>query len=75
MIDDTLCKVAFGQFIRRGREFQHLYQSQVAEQLGVSQQYYSKIESGHRNVDFVQALKICQILHLDLSDFIKEQMK
>lgn len=72
MIDDLDCRIAFGQFIQNGREKQRLYQTQVADLLGVSQPYYSQIEKGNRNVDFVFALKICDVLHLNINKFITQ---
>lgn len=71
MLDDKQCQLEFGKFIREGRESHHLYQSDVAHELEVSQQYYSQIENGTRNVDFVMALKICKTLNLDLNQFIR----
>lgn len=71
MLKDEACLVSFGKFVREGRDRQGLYQSQVAEQLNITQQNYSKIELGKMNVDFVTALRICEILHLDISDYIK----
>lgn len=71
MLDEHSAKIRFGNFIKEGREKQHLYQSQVAESVSISQQYYSQIENGARNVDLVLALKICESLHLKLNDFIK----
>lgn len=75
MLDDRQCQIDFGLFIKEGREKQHLYQSQVAELVEISQQYYSKIENGLRNVDLTLALKLCQVLKLNLSDFIKTHVQ
>ena len=73
--EDAAFQKDFGEYIRQGREKQKLFQSQVAESLGVTQQYYSHIEKGIRNVDLVLALKICQVLKLNLNDFIKTYVK
>jgi DNA-binding XRE family transcriptional regulator len=70
IIDNSECLIGFGEFIREGRERKHLYQSEVASQLGITQAYYSHIEQGKRNVDLVVAMRICQILDLDLKDYI-----
>ena len=75
MLDDRQCQIDFGLFIKEGREKQHLYQSQVAESVEISQQYYSKIENGLRNVDLTLALKICQVLNLNMNDFIRTYLK
>ena len=65
----------FGVFIRDGREARGMTQREVAPLLGVSQGYYGQIELGIRHVDFVMAMRICQILELDINDFIKKYMK
>ena len=75
MLDDRECQIQFGRFIKQGREAKKLYQSQVATSLDLSQQYYSLIETGARNVDLVLALKICEVLQLNLSDFIRTYIK
>lgn len=72
--EDIAFQKDFGEYIKQGREKQSLYQSQVAELLGVTQQYYSHIENGVRNVDLVFALKICQVLKLSLNDFISTKI-
>lgn len=75
MLDDRQCQIDFGLFIKEGREKQHLYQSQVADVLEISQQYYSKIENGVRNVDLALALKICEVLKLNMTDFVRTYIK
>lgn len=75
MIDNQEVQIAFGKYIREGREKKHLYQSQVAEVVNVSQQYYSQIENGVRNVDFVLALKICKALKLSINEFVRTYVK
>lgn len=74
IIENSECLTAFGEFIRRGREKKDLYQTEVAEQLGVTQAYYSQIESGKRNVDLVLAMRICTILEVNLQDYISTYM-
>ena len=75
MLDDRQCQIDFGLFMKEGREKQRLYQSQVADLLEISQQYYSQIENGVRNVDLVLALKICEVLKLNMTDFIRTYLK
>lgn len=74
-IENSVCLKGFGEFIKEGREKKSLYQEQIAQQLEISQTYYSLIERGERNVDLVLAMKICQALNLDLSQYIKTYMK
>lgn len=75
-IENSECLIGFGQFIKEGREKRDMLQEEVAQLVGISQSYYSRIERGSkdRNVDLVVALKICQVLRLDLSDFIRPYM-
>lgn len=75
IIENSECLTGFGKFIREKREQTNLYQSDVASLLGVSQVYYSHIERGERNVDLVMAMRICQILNLNLSDYIKSYLE
>lgn len=64
----------FGDWIRRERERKELSQNEVAEELGLHQTYYGKIELAKREVDLTTAISICKVLGLDLSDFIKTHM-
>lgn len=75
-IENSECLIGFGKFIKEGRKKRDMYQSEVAELVGISQPYYSMIEKGteDRNVDLVLALKICRVLRLDISDFVKQYM-
>lgn len=75
-IENSECLIGFGNFIKEGREKRDMYQAEVAALVGITQAYYSIIERGSkdRNVDLVLALKICQVLRLDLNDFIKQYM-
>lgn len=60
----------FGLFIKRERVRKELYQREVAERLGISQAYYSQLESGVRQVDLSMALNICGLLDIDFNDFL-----
>ena len=75
IIENSECLLGFGEFIRDRRDSLGIYQQDIASKLGISQVYYSQIERGHRNVDLVLALKICQVLKLDLNDFIKTYLQ
>lgn len=66
------CPAMFGAFIKAAREKQGLYQRNVADELGVTQAYYSQIENGLRDVDLELAISICKILKLDILDFVKK---
>ena len=61
----------FGFFVRTAREKTGLYQREVAALVGLSQAYYSQIESGTRQINLPLALSICSVLNLDFNDFLK----
>lgn len=61
----------FGSYIRDARENRGILQADIAEQLGVSRSYYCLIEAGKRDIYFTLAMNICQILKLDINDFMK----
>ena len=68
---DQLFAKQFGEFIRNAREKRGMYQEDVAQQIGISRAYLSTLELGKRNVDFGMALKICDVLRVDLNEFIQ----
>ena len=70
MIDKEKIAIEFGAFIREAREQKGLLQADIAEKLGVSRSYYAYIESGSREIYFTLAINICQVLNLDISDFM-----
>ena len=62
-------KLEFGKFIEENRRKKKISQKEVAEQLGISQSYYSCMEHGARNIDLEMAVKICNVLGINLQDF------
>lgn len=73
-LENSVCLSDFGDLIRRKREVLELSQEDVAKEVGIHRTYYGKIEAGVRDLPFVTALRICQVLKLDPSDFIKTYM-
>ena len=69
-INNSECLNDFGQYIRTERERQKIYQTEMAQMLGISQAYYSMIEQGKREIDLVLAIRLCSILKLSLQDFV-----
>jgi transcriptional regulator with XRE-family HTH domain len=61
----------FGAYIREVREKRGLYQYEIADQLGVARSYYTHIENGTRDIYFSSVVDICNILELDLNEFMK----
>ena len=73
-LENSECLEDFGEFLKEARLKRDMFQTEVATLAGISQNYYSLIERGRRNVDFVLAVKLCKILRIDISDFIKTHM-
>ena len=71
MIEKEKVSKEFGAFIREAREKRGMYQADIAEKLGVSRAYYTHIEAGNREIYFTTAINICQILNLDINEFMK----
>ena len=57
--------------LRQARLDAGLEQKQVADRLGRTQSYISKIESGQRRIDVVQLKAFARIYKKDLDYFIK----
>lgn len=62
----------FGAFIRSAREARGLYQEDIAQMTGLSDSYISAFELGKRRIDLSTAMKLCQVLNVDLNDFLKD---
>lgn len=61
--------------IRSLREERGLKQKFVAQQLGISANYYSQIENGHRNPQIQHILKLRQIFGVSLDEiFFKDKI-
>ena len=72
MLDMKDMRLKFGRFLRNHREDQGLTQEAVAEQLGIAQAQYSRIERGLRPVDFPMAWVICEIINVEPEKFMRE---
>jgi putative transcriptional regulator len=64
----------FGIFLREAREKKGMIQAEVAEKIGVSRSYYTMIEAGSRDIYFSMAMKICEVLDLNINDFAKRML-
>ena len=74
MINVNDCHEAFGKYIKNARIQRGMSQGTVAERLGFSQPYYSRIESGKRDVDLAVAFKICATVGVDIRDFVNKYL-
>ena len=70
-IDSKACYEDFGRFIKEQRIKAGLNQTTVAEMLGITQPYLSKIEAGLRVLDMVLVLNLCAVVGADVNEFIK----
>jgi transcriptional regulator with XRE-family HTH domain len=73
-IDNSVCLEDFGRWVKAARERRKLSQAEVAQVANINQSQYCRIESAKREVDLITAMRICGVLGLDLSDFIKSHM-
>lgn len=62
---------AFGRYVKETRVSKGILQADICRFVGLSQSYYSQLESGTRNVDLQVAFKICRYLNLNLSEFME----
>ena len=69
MTENKEYDLEFGKFIKENRRKKKMTQKTVAEQLGIAQSYYSRMEHGARSVDLKMAAKICNVLGINLQDF------
>lgn len=53
--------------IRREKDFSQEY---IAEQLGISQSHYSKIERGEVEITMIKLLKLAKLFEVDVKDLI-----
>lgn len=74
-MEDKQYNIAFGAFVRDGREKRGLFQSDVADKVGISQSHYARIENGTRAISLSLAMKLCDQLNLDINDFSKQYTK
>lgn len=70
---ETIAPVqSFGEFVKQGRERLGLTQVEVSARAGVNQGYFSRVEKGETEPSVTIALKICEVLGLNINDFAKK---
>lgn len=72
--DNSECLYDFGELVRQRRVAMDLSQDELGDMVGLHRTYIGKIELARRVVDLDTAIKLCKVLKLDLSDFIKAHM-
>lgn len=60
------------RLLREKREAAELTQIDLAERIGETQSYVSKVERGERRLDIVQLREFCKAMDMTLGDFVKE---
>jgi transcriptional regulator with XRE-family HTH domain len=65
--DDLL---ALGRALRQLRRQQGLSQEQLAERVGIHAGYISRIERGHRGIQWLTLRRFLAALETDLQDFV-----
>lgn len=65
--------MTMGKKIKLKRQELGLYQSELAELVGVNQPQISRIEKGLRNPSVDLLLKISKVLHCDLDDLTETE--
>jgi transcriptional regulator with XRE-family HTH domain len=69
---ETIAPVlSFGEFIKSRRLQLNLTQHEVASMAGTTQGFVSKVETGEQEPTVTLALKICDVLGLDINDFAR----
>ena len=58
--------------LREARRAANLSQVQLAERLGQSQSFVSRMEIGERRLDLIQLRTICRVLGTTLPDFVQK---
>jgi transcriptional regulator with XRE-family HTH domain len=64
----------FGEFIKLRRLQLNLTQYEVATKAGTTQGYLCKVENGMREPTITLALKICEVLNLNINDFASDYL-
>lgn len=62
----------FLEGLRKAREEKGLTQTEVAERLGKTQSFVSKVERGERRIDIVELRAFCNALGLSTGEFLQK---
>lgn len=72
--DTPVLRFTFGNFIKQARLRKNLTQSEVATKAHIEQAYLSKVERGVREPSLNIALRICDVLGLDINDYARQSI-
>lgn len=65
------------EFLRDLRKERKLSQDDIAKRMGLTQSFYSMIETGERveRMNLEMAIKLANVLEIDSGDFIEREME
>lgn len=65
------------EFLRDLRKERKLSQNDIAKRMGLTQSFYSMIETGERveRMNLEMAIKLANVLEIDSGDFIEREME
>ena len=66
-------KIMNNKLLKNHRLSKNLTQKELAKQVNISERHYRYIESGNRNPSISLALRLCDILEIDLTDLFPRQ--
>ncbi len=66
----TLSKETIGKRIAKARKGAKLTQAELAEEIGISEKYLSRIECGKQLPSIVIFLKICEVLYISVDELL-----
>lgn len=73
--DKERVKARFGEAVRVARKKKHLSQHDVAKEIGISHVHVGYIERGMREPSFYIALRLCDILDIELKNWNETDIK
>ena len=71
-VTSSACNIALGNFIKEKRRSKKLSQLEVASSLGLTQSYFSRIESGERSVDPAIMINLFHLLDVQPMEFFSQ---
>ncbi len=73
-VEGTACNLAFGNFIQEKRKNKGLSQMEVATSIGLTQSYFSRLESGERSADLAIAINLFRKLDVNPMEFFSRYL-
>lgn len=71
-IEENLALKNLGKKIRKARELRGYTQEEFSQLCGFSRSYYTEIETGKRNISFLNLLRIRRVLKININNLIEK---